>query len=181
MDYYELLRIDSTATFDQIHRAYRSLAMQYHPDRNATPEAASIMSSINEAYSVLGEPSRRRVYDQQHRTTQPFDVAGSILRAAYDTLLKQGWIVTENDDAHMILENSTRAVRVSYVKRLDNTLLKQIGKKFPGFSVVLAVEIELPINFSFNVVIIDLVHSRYYGPPFPDEMYRALFAPFISP
>jgi len=76
MDYYELLRIDSTATFGEIHRAYRSLAMQYHPDRNATPEAASIMSSINEAYSVLGEPSRRRLYDQQHRATQPFDVAG---------------------------------------------------------------------------------------------------------
>jgi len=181
MDYYELLRIDSTATFDEIHRAYRSLAMQYHPDRNATPEAASMMSSINEAYSVLGEPSRRRLYDQQHRATQPFDVSGSILRAAYDTLLKQGWIVTENDEAHMILEHSRRAVRVSYIKRLDNALLKQIGKQFAGFSVVLAVEIELPINFSFNVAIIDLVHSRYYGPPFPDEMYRALFAPFMSP
>ena len=47
MDYYELLRIDATATFDEIHKAYRSLALQYHPDRNSTPEAALIMSSIN--------------------------------------------------------------------------------------------------------------------------------------
>ena len=181
MDYYELLRIDATATFDEIHKAYRSLALQYHPDRNSTPEAALIMSSINQAYSVLSEPSRRQLYDQQRRTTQPFDIAGSILRAAYDTLLKQGWIVTENDEAHMILEHGIKAVRVSFVKHLDNALLKKIGKQFAGFSVVLAVEIELPVNFSFNVAIIDLVRSRYHGPPFPDETYRALFAPFIGP
>ncbi len=180
MDYYELLQIEATATFDEIHKAYRSLAMQYHPDRNSTPEAASMMSSINQAYSVLSEPSRRRLYDRQ-RTTQPLDIAGSILRAAYDTLLKQGWIVTENDEAHMILEHGMKAVRVSFVKHLDNAVLKKIAKQFAGFSVVLAVEIELPINFSFNVAIIDLVHSRYHGPAFPDETYRALFAPFIGP
>src|SRR2546428_7564857 len=110
MDYYELLRIDSTATFDEIHRAYRSLAMQYHPDRNATPEAASIMSSINEAYSVLGEPSRRRLYDHQHRAAQPFDGSRSILRAAYDTPLQPGWIVTEDDEAHLNLGHSRRSV-----------------------------------------------------------------------
>ncbi len=180
MDYYELLHIDATATFDEIHKAYRSLAMQYHPDRNSTPEAAAMMSSINQAYSVLSEPSRRQFYDRQCRTG-PFDIAGSILRAAHDTLLKQGWIITENDEAHMILEHGMKAVRVSFVKHLDNVLLKKIGKQFAGFSVVLAAEIALPINFSFNVAIIDLVRSRYHGPPLPDETYRALFAPFIGP
>jgi len=43
------------------------------------------------------------------------------------------------------------------------------------------IKLELPINFSFNVAIIDLVRSRYHGPPLPDETYRALFAPFIGP
>ena len=57
MDYYELLQIDASATFDQVHKAYRSLAMRYHPDRNSTPSASSLMSSINEAYAVLSEPS----------------------------------------------------------------------------------------------------------------------------
>ena len=182
MDYYELLQIDSTATSEDIHRAYRSLAMQYHPDRNSTPEAASMMASINEAYRVLSESSRRRLYDQQQRSTkQPFDVAGPILRAAYDTLLKQGWIVTENDESHMILEHGVRTVRVTFVTHLDNALLKKIAKQFAGFSVVLAVGIELPINLSFNAAMVDLVHSRYHGPPFPDDVYRALFAPFIGP
>jgi len=179
MDYYELLQIDASATFDEVHKAYRSLALRYHPDRNSTPGASSVMSSINEAYAVLSEPSRRRSYDEERSKTQFFDIAGSILRAAWDKLLKQGWMLTENDEKHMILEQGVRAVRVTFVRRLNNELLKKIGKQFPGFSVVLAVEIDLPINLSFNTAVVDLVHSRYHGPPFPEEAYRALFAPFI--
>ncbi len=110
-----------------------------------------------------------------------FDMTGSILRAALERLLKQGWIVTENDGTHLILEQGTRAVRVTFLPRLDNTVLKRIGKQFGGFSVVLTLEIELPINLSFNTVVIDLVHSRSHGVPFPDEAYRLLFAPFVSP
>ena len=181
MDYYELLQIDAAATFDEVHKAYRSLAMRYHPDRNSTPGASSVMSSINEAYAVLSEPSRRRLYDEERSKTQPFDIAGSILGAASDKLLKQGWMVTENDEKHMILEQGVRAVRVTFARRLDNELLKKIGRQFPSFSVVFAVEIDLPINLSFNTAVVDLVHSRYHGPPFPEEAYRALFAPFISP
>ncbi|HYR45177.1 MAG TPA: J domain-containing protein [Terriglobia bacterium] len=181
MDYYELLQIDASATFDEVHKAYRSLAMRYHPDRNLTPGASSVMSSINQAYAVLSEPSRRRLYDEERSKTQPFDMAGSILSAASDKLLKQGWIVAENGEKHMILEQAMRAVRVTFVRRLDNELLKKIGRQFPGFSVVLAVEIDLPINLSFNTAVVDLVHSRYHGPPFPEEAYRLLFAPFIRP
>jgi curved DNA-binding protein CbpA len=179
MDYYELLQIEPSATFDEVHKAYRSLALRYHPDRNSTPGASSIMSSINEAYSVLSEPARRRSYDEERAKTQPFDLGGSILRASAERLLRQGWIVAENDEKHMILEHGLRAVRVTFIRRLDNELMKKTGRQFPGFSVVLAVEIELPINLSFNTGVIDLVHSRYHGPPFPDEAYRALFAPFI--
>lgn len=179
MDYYELLHIDEAATFDQIHKAYRALAMQYHPDRNSTPDAVSMMSSINEAYSVLSEPDRRRSYDETRARSQPFDMAGSILRAASETLLKQGWIVSQNSERQMILEQGHRAVHVSLVPRLDNAQLRKMSRGFRGFSVVLAVEIELPINLSLNTVVIDLLHSRYHGPAFPDDACRALFAPFL--
>jgi curved DNA-binding protein CbpA len=180
MDYYKLLQVDASATFDEIHKAYRVLAMRYHPDRNPTPEASSMMSSINEAYSVLSEPLRRQSYDQRRSKASPFDIASSILRAAGDRLQKQGWIVTANDEGHMILEQGTRAVRVTFVSRLDNARLKKVSRRFAGFSVVLAVEIELPINLALNTAVIDLLHSRYHGPPFPDQTYRALFAPFIG-
>jgi curved DNA-binding protein CbpA len=173
-DYYETLRITPDATFDEVHKAYRALAMQFHPDRNSAPDAGSIMAAINEAYMVLSDPSRRREYDRAAS-----DVAGPILRAAYDTLLKQGWIVTESNDRLLVLEQGVRSVRVSFSPRLDNVLLKKIARQFAGFSVVMAVELETPFNLSFTTAVIDLMRSRHYGAPFPDEVYRALFAPFV--
>jgi len=64
-DYYELLQITPEASTEEIHKAYRELAMRYHPDRNPTPDAAAQMAAINQAYSVLGEPAQRRRYDQE--------------------------------------------------------------------------------------------------------------------
>ena len=57
--------------------------------------------------------------------------------------------------------------------------LKKAGRQFAGFTVVLAVKIETPINLSLHTAVIDLLHSRHQGAPFPDETYRALFAPFL--
>jgi curved DNA-binding protein CbpA len=179
-DYYQILRITPVATFDEVHKAYRALAMQYHPDRNSAPDACSIMAVINEAYMVLSDPSRRREYDREVSATEPFDVAGPILRAAYETLLKQGWIVAESSDRVIVLEQGFRTVRVSFSARVDNIVLRKIARQFAGFSVVMAVEIETPFNLSFTTAVIDLMRSRHYGAPFPDEVYRALFAPFVA-
>lgn len=176
--YYEVLHITPAATFDEVHKAYRGLALQYHPDRNSAPGAGSVMAAINEAYSVLSDPVRRRDYDRERATAGPFDVAGPILRAAYETLLQQGWIVAEGNDSAVVLQKGLRAVRVSFVPRADNGLLKKIEKQFAGFSVVLAVEIETPFNLSFTTAVIDLMRSRRHGAPFPDEVYGSLFAPF---
>ena len=179
-DYYELLRISPAATFDEVHKAYRTLAMEFHPDRNLTAGAAASMVAINEAYAVLSEPTRRRQYDQERKIMQqPFDVAGPILRAAHETLLKQGWSATQNSQSTLVLEHEQRAVRVALVPRLDSALLKKIGRQFAGFSVVLAVDIETPINLSLNAAIIDLMRSSHHGAPFPDDAYRRLFSPFL--
>jgi hypothetical protein len=79
----------------------------------------------------------------------------------------------------MILEKDLRAVRVSVVAHLDNVSLKKVGRQFSGFTVVLALKIETPINLSLHTAVIDLLHCRHHGAPFPDETYRALFAPFL--
>src|SRR5438132_13253548 len=60
--------------------------MRYRPDRNAAPEAASMMAAINEAYCILGEPARRRRYDQERKRREAFEIAGPILRAAEERL-----------------------------------------------------------------------------------------------
>jgi curved DNA-binding protein CbpA len=179
-DYYAVLQITAEATFDQVHKAYRSLAMRHHPDRNPEPGASAAMAVINEAYAVLSDPARRRAYDRQREPGEPFDVAGPILRAAYETLLNQGWVIAESNDRVVVLEQGFRAVRVSFVPRADNALFKRVARQFAGFSVVMAVEIETPFNLSFTTAVIDLMRSRHYGAAFPDEVYQSLFAPFVS-
>ena len=63
-DYYEILGVDRTANDTDIKRCYRALAMRYHPDRNpGNDEAFAQMKEVNEAYAVLCDGEKRRLYD----------------------------------------------------------------------------------------------------------------------
>ncbi len=63
-DYYEILGIDRGADENAIKKEYRGLAMKYHPDRNpGDKQAAEKMTEINEAYAVLSDRGKRRLYD----------------------------------------------------------------------------------------------------------------------
>ena len=64
-DFYEVLGVGRDASPDQIKRAYRKLAMQYHPDRNPDdPDAESRFKEAAEAYEVLGDAEKRARYDR---------------------------------------------------------------------------------------------------------------------
>ena len=63
-DYYEILGVGRDCSPDELKRAFRKLAMQYHPDRNPDdPQAAERFKEASEAYSVLSDPEKRRSYD----------------------------------------------------------------------------------------------------------------------
>jgi DnaJ-class molecular chaperone len=68
MNYYQQLKVTPEASARQIKEAYRRLAFEHHPDRNADDrQAAEKMKAINEAYAVLSSPEKRRQYDELYR------------------------------------------------------------------------------------------------------------------
>jgi DnaJ-class molecular chaperone len=79
-DYYSLLGVNQDTTQEEIKKAYRRLALKYHPDRNPKDkEAEEIFKEIGEAYAVLGGQEKRRIYDrygpgQFRQRYQPEDI-----------------------------------------------------------------------------------------------------------
>ena len=63
-DFYEVLGVSKTASADELKKAYRKLALEWHPDRNKAANANDKFKEINEAYAVLSDAKKRQTYDQ---------------------------------------------------------------------------------------------------------------------
>ncbi|MBU3957108.1 DnaJ domain-containing protein [Patescibacteria group bacterium] len=63
-DYYDILGVSKNTSKEEIRKAYRKLALQWHPDRNKTSQANDKFKEINEAYEVLSDPKKKETYDQ---------------------------------------------------------------------------------------------------------------------
>jgi molecular chaperone DnaJ len=89
-DYYEVLGVQKDASKDQIKAAYRKLALQYHPDRNKSPEAEERFKEISEAYAVLSDEAKRAQYDRfGHEGIQGKYSTEDIFRTAnFDEILR---------------------------------------------------------------------------------------------
>ena len=85
IDYYKILGIDKNADAKQIKKAYRKLAVKYHPDKNkGNKQAEEKFKEINEAYTVLSDPEKRKKYDQYGHDWEKFEHAGQGAGGSYN-------------------------------------------------------------------------------------------------
>lgn len=63
-DYYQVLGVSKSSTQEEIKKAYRKLAIQFHPDKNKSKDAAEKFKEVGKAYEVLSDPQKRQTYDQ---------------------------------------------------------------------------------------------------------------------
>ena len=68
-DFYQVLGVSKNATESEVKKAYRKLSLEYHPDKNSSPDAGSKFQKINEAYETLGDVEKRKMYD--HKDSMP--------------------------------------------------------------------------------------------------------------
>jgi len=91
-DYYKVLGVERTATQDEIKKAYRKLAIKYHPDKNQGDKAAEEkFKEVTEAYEVLGKEDSRRKYDELGANWKQYQNAGFGGHGGYQGFGSQGF------------------------------------------------------------------------------------------
>ena len=80
-DYYKILEVEEDASEEEIKMAYRRLAKRYHPDLNKTdPKAKEKFIELHEAYDMLSDPRKRKIYDQAGYNPRNIDLSDLLWR-----------------------------------------------------------------------------------------------------
>jgi DnaJ-class molecular chaperone len=91
-DYYAILGVAANVALSDIKSAYRKKASQLHPDKNSSSDAPARFREVQEAYEILSDINKRKVYDENRRRSlldSPIDTAREIWKYYLDGVLKQ--------------------------------------------------------------------------------------------
>lgn len=84
-DFYKVLGVSSDSNEDEIKRAYRKMALKFHPDKNSEADAEDKFKEIAEAYEILTDPKKRIIYDQygEEGESRPFTLYSQFSISSY--------------------------------------------------------------------------------------------------
>jgi len=94
---YNILGVSPTASGEDIKKAYRSLAMRHHPDRNAHPSAENRFNAIKTAYELLSDPKKRSEYNQSINNRIVIDPDNEAL-SLWNSLFNRCGIILQSND-----------------------------------------------------------------------------------
>lgn len=98
---YNILGVSPAATAEEIKKAYRSLAMRYHPDRSMHPGAEVRFNAIKTAYELLSDPQQRTAYNQSLNNRIIIDPEDEA-RALWNSLFNRCGIILQRNDRSSI-------------------------------------------------------------------------------
>ena len=135
MNPYQVLGVPQEATQDEIKKAYRRLAKQYHPDRNKSKAAEVIIVRVNEAYEILSDPVKKARYDQPYQTFYTQTDEEHLYEERKRAFRKRKWEEAQRAEAK-------REKREKLIYKIMRVLA------FPclAFAMVLVVDEWLPVN-----------------------------------
>ena len=120
-DYYQILGISPAASKQEIKQAYRTMSLQWHPDKNPDVDVTSIMQDINEAYKILNDDLSRARYDKEYKE---FNKQREFYQTSTQTTESSSW--NYDYDVHdEILKNDINNAR-AYAKDLVEEFLKSL-------------------------------------------------------
>lgn len=182
-DYYKILGVNRDASLQEIKRAYRKLALKYHPDKSKRPDATKKFQDIGEAYSVLSDPSKRQRYDLGNSTS--FSNVNVNVNDFRFTSFNGSYENFTVDDAFNVFSDFMYGGNIPDIFREDNTEYLQVDVPLAVAQHGGHVEVYLARENESKMIYIDGVTSGKWKPFIPVRenhiaILKVVFPPGMS-